>query len=66
MATRYQTYELTEGVFGTYDSKNEPLPTEYLRGPFDVNTEEAEQIQDGASIGIIDNQAVIYFEGEIV
>lgn len=64
MATRYQTYELVEGVFGTYDTRNEPAPTTFLRGPYDVNIEEAEQIQDGASIEIVDDQAVIYFESE--
>ena len=66
MSTRYQTYELSEGVFGTYDSNTEEMPTVYLRGPFDVNVQEAEQIQDGATIEIVDNQAVIYFEGEVL
>jgi len=62
--TRYKTYELEPGVFGTYDSQTETLPTIFLRGPFDVNVDEAGQIQDGAAIEIVDDQAVIYFEGE--
>jgi hypothetical protein len=64
MATRFRTYELAEGVFGTYDSNTEPMPTEFLRGPFDVNMEEAELIQEGANIFIVDNQAVVIPEGE--
>lgn len=63
MATRFQTYELEEGNFGTYDTQTETLPTEFLRGPFDVNISEANDIQDGAMIAIENGQAVVYFEG---
>jgi hypothetical protein len=66
MPTRYQTYELTEGVFGTFDSNNEPMPTVFLRGPYDVNMSEAGDIQDGATIEIVDDEAIVYFEGEVL
>lgn len=59
MATRYRTYELKPGIFGTYDSQTEDMPTEYVAGPFNVNLEEAADIQDGASIEIVDGEAVV-------
>jgi hypothetical protein len=65
MATRFKTYELAEGVFGTYDSTKEEMPTEFLRGPFDVTVDEADQIQGGATIEIVEDEAVVYFEGEV-
>lgn len=67
MATRYRTYELKPGVFGTYDSQTEAMPTEFIAGPFDVNMSEAELIQEGAMIEIVDGEAIVYMpEGRIV
>lgn len=59
MATRYRTYELKPGIFGTYDSQTEDMPTEYIAGPFNVNLEEAADIQDGASIEIVNGEAIV-------
>lgn len=63
MATRYRTYELTPGVFGTYDTHTEELPTEYI-GVYDVNLTEAEQIENGALIEIVDGEAIVIPEEE--
>jgi len=57
--TRYKTYELEPGVFGTYDSQTETLPTVFLSGPYDVNLSEAEEIVDGAWLGVVDGELVI-------
>jgi len=62
MATRYQIYELQTGVYGTYDSHTEDLPTEFLSGPYNVPVSEANDIKDGASINIIDGEAIVFFE----
>lgn len=56
MSTRFQTYELTEGVFGTYDTENEGVPTEYVSGPYDVTDSDAQLIADGAVIEVVDGQ----------
>lgn len=59
MATRYRTYELKPGIFGTYDSQTEDMPTEYIAGPFNVNVDEAADIQDGANIEIVNGEAIV-------
>lgn len=69
MATRYKTYELEPGVFGTYDSQTENLPTEFISGPYDVNIEEAELIEQGGNIEIVEGEAIVtppLLEGELI
>lgn len=57
--TRFQTYELTEGVFGTYDTDNEDVPTEFVSGPYDVADSDAQLIADGAVIEVIGGQVQV-------
>lgn len=69
MPTRYKTYELMPGVFGTYDTQTEELPTEFIGGPYDVNIQEAEFIEQGGSIEIVDGEAIVsspVLEGEVL
>ncbi len=68
-STRYRTDELEPGVFGTYDSQTEELPTEFISGPYDVNIEEAQIIEQGGNIEIVEGEAIItppVLEGEII
>lgn len=58
MATRFQTYETSYG-FCTIDTNSEEPPEEYISGPYDVNMSEAELIQDGAGIVIVDGEAIV-------
>lgn len=58
MATRYQTYQMSWG-FLTIDTEAETPPDDFIAGPFDVNLTEAGHIQDGASIEIVDGQAIV-------
>lgn len=57
--TRYQTYELKPGLFGTYDTETEELPTEYISGPYDVTVEEATIIEHGGNIEIVDDSIIV-------
>ena len=64
--TRYQTYELKPGLFGTYDTENEELPTEFIGGPYDVTVEEATIIEHGGNIEIVDDAIVVIPQEEVV
>lgn len=61
--TRFKTYLLKQDesgeVWGTFDSNTEPMPTEYVAGPFNVNITEAEKIQDGAQITLSGSDVVV-------
>lgn len=58
-STRYKAYELTPGIFGTYDTQTGVLPAEFIGGPYDVNIEEAELIEQGGSIDIVEGEAIV-------
>ena len=57
MATRFRTYQYDWG-FMTIDTREETAPEGYI-AEFQVNIPEAELIQDGAEIEIVDNDLVI-------
>lgn len=63
--TRFQTYQMPYG-FITIDTNTEQLPEEFVAGPFMVNVTEAEMIEEGATIEVIDDDVSVYFEGEVV
>lgn len=67
MATRYKLQQFEWG-FRCYDSQTEePIPGEIDR--YDINMEEAELVEQGGSIQIIDGEAVVtppVIEGEII
>lgn len=56
--TRFQTYQMPYG-FITIDTNTEQPPEEYLDGPFNVNLDEAAEIQDGANIEIVEGEAIV-------
>jgi hypothetical protein len=63
MATRYRTYQYDWG-FLTIDTQNETAPEGYT-AEFQVNMEEAEQIEQGADIQIINDEAVVIPQEEV-
>lgn len=69
--TRFQTYQITEpdenGKYNcmTIDTNTEQPPTEFVAGPFNVNMTEAEMIEEGATIEVVDDDVSVYFEGEV-
>lgn len=63
--TRFQTYQMPYG-FITIDTNTETPPDEFIAGPFMVNIAEAEMIEEGATIEVVDDDVSVYFEGEVV
>jgi hypothetical protein len=67
MATRYRVQQFDWG-FRTYDTQTEE-PVEGAIAEFDVNMTEAELIEQGGNIEVIDDEAIVtppVLEGEII
>lgn len=60
MATRYRTYQYDWG-FITIDTQNETAPEGYI-AEFQVNLSEAELIEEGAQLEVVDDELVIIEE----
>lgn len=56
--TRYQTYQ-TEYGFITIDTQTEQPPEEFVAGPFDNTETEAQVIENGAIIEVVNDSLVI-------
>ncbi len=66
--TRHQTYQ-TEYGFITIDTETEQPPDEFISGPFDVNLDEADQIDQGADLEVTEDGLQITpqpLEGEVL
>lgn len=63
--TRYKTYQFDWG-FMTIDSQTEEAPKDYIAGPFNVTIPEAEMIEKGATIEVVDDQVNVYHEVEVL
>ena len=64
MATRYKLQQFSWG-FRCYDSQTEE-PIEGEIACYDVNLEEAEMIENGATVEIQDGEAIVFMEGEVI
>ena len=63
MATRYRCYQFSWG-FMTYDTETETAPESgFIGGPFQVNHDEADMIQEGAMIRLNDegDDVIVYW-----
>jgi len=56
--TRFQTYQ-TEYGFITIDTHTETPPEDFIAGPFDNTLAEADVIQNGAIIEVVDDSLVV-------
>lgn len=67
MATINQVYK-TEAGWHTYNSNVDQPPTEYVSGPYSVNQDEAQMIEDGAEIMLNEagTDVIVYWPVEVL